>query len=124
MIIGMGCDICDVDALRRKSAIDEELLESIFTSKEIAYCISKRYPSRHFAARFAAKESLFKALGSGAPTPGAFKEVEITRDKAGAPGLCATGRTLEQLNKLGISKIFVTLSHTAKSAFAVVIIEK
>jgi len=126
MIFGIGCDICETQFLKTelKKAPEDSILRSVFTTAELVYCRSKRYPARHLAARFAAKEAFFKALGTGAPNPGAFREVEVVLNAKGAPLISLSGDTLKRYLRSGAARILVSLSHTSQTALAVVIIEK
>jgi holo-[acyl-carrier protein] synthase len=96
----------------------------VFSKTEIAYCESKTNKFEHYAARFAAKEAFFKALGTGWLEGTHFNEVEITNDESGKPALVLLGETKKTLSAWGISKILVSLSHLKTIASAVVIIEK
>jgi len=123
MILGIGTDLLDVARMARDvSEKGPGFLEELFTPAEIAYCEGKRYPARHFAARFAAKEALFKAL-SGGPSPGLWREVEVERTADTPPRLVLHGRVLESADRLGVKKILVSLSHTDGLATASVVLE-
>jgi holo-[acyl-carrier protein] synthase len=76
----------------------------------------------HYAARFAAKEALLKALGTGL-RDGSLQEMETVNDALGKPVLTVTGRLRERLDALGVGRIHVTLSHTRETAMAVVVLE-
>ncbi len=123
MILGIGTDLLDVARMAKE--LEEEgprFRERLFTPSEIAYCEAKRYPARHFAARFAAKEALFKALAGSAPA-GGFHEVEVEREAGVPPRLVLHGRVKEAADRLGVTKILVSLSHTAGLAAASVVLE-
>ncbi|HUM01405.1 MAG TPA: holo-ACP synthase [Thermoanaerobaculia bacterium] len=123
MILGIGTDLLDVARMARDvSEKGPGFLEELFTPAEIAYCEGKRYPARHFAARFAAKEALFKALSGGTPT-GLWREVEVERTEGTAPRLVLHGQVLESADRLGVKKILVSLSHTDGLATASVVLE-
>ena len=123
MIVGMGIDIIEVERLRRDLAKKHGMVEEIFTTKEIAYCRKKRYPAQHFAARFCAKEALFKALGSGKRGKMSWREVETINDANGSPAIRLRGATKERAKKLNVDKIHVSLSHTRQMAAVCVILE-
>ncbi|MGE5346883.1 MAG: holo-ACP synthase [Acidithiobacillales bacterium] len=123
MILGIGTDLLDVARMAKE--LEEEgpgFRERLFTPSEIAYCEAKRYPARHFAARFAAKEALFKALAGGAAA-GRFHEVEVERESEEPPRLVLHGRVREAADRLGVTKILVSLSHTDSLAAASVVLE-
>ena len=96
----------------------------IFAPNEIAYCETKANKFECYAARFAAKEAFFKALGTGWPEGTSFNEVAITHDAHGKPEIILTGETQKTLRTWGIDKILVSLSHVKTMATAVVVIEK
>ncbi|MFY9310111.1 MAG: holo-ACP synthase [Bacteroidia bacterium] len=122
MILGLGTDIAEVARIA-KSVEDIRFKERVFSPAEIAYCESRAHKNESFAARFAAKEAFFKALGTGWRGGLAFNEVEIQNDDLGKPTLHLTGTTAEILIEKKIKSIHVSLSHTKETAIATVIIE-
>ena len=123
MILGIGTDLLDVPRMERELREgDARFRDSVFTASEIAYCEGRRYPARHFAARFAAKEALFKALSTRAPA-GAWREVEVARDGDAPPRLVLHGRVKAAADELGVKSALVSLSHTARVAAANVVLE-
>ena len=124
MIAGLGTDMIEVDRVAAKIGKDSGFRELVFSKNEIAYCESKANKYEHYAARFAAKEAFFKALGTGWKNGTAFNEIEITHDERGKPGLVLLGQTAGLIDEMKISKISVSLSHLKTIASAVVIIEK
>ncbi len=123
MILGIGTDLLDVSRMEQELLKESAgLKEEVFTPSEIAYCDGKRYPARHFAARFAAKEALVKAL----PAPGVLpllRDVEVERTQTGAPRLILHGELRNAAWRLGVKKILVSLSHTGGLATASVVLE-
>ena len=116
MIIGTGTDIIEID--RMQKAIDrwgEDFLRHLFNEEEIAYAQQKKFPTQHYAARFAAKEAVYKAFGNR-PTLH-WKDMTIMNDKNGRPYCQMKGR--QEGNK-----IFISLSHTQNYAVALAIIEE
>lgn len=114
MIKGVGIDIVDVP--RFKAAMErrgEAFCKRLFTDSEIDYCMRQRTPERHLAARFAAKISVFKALGRSF----SYKEIEVARDGSGKPEI----RFLN--GSLGNMKLSTTLSHDGRLSIANTIIE-
>ena len=124
MISGVGIDMIEVKRVAEKIGKESGFRELVFSEKEIAYCESKKKKFEHYAARFAAKEAFFKALGTGWLEDTRFNEVEVTNNNEGKPGIILSGLTLNTINTMGIKTILVSLSHIKKTASAVVIIEK
>ena len=124
MIAGLGIDIVEVDRIAEKIEKNNGFRELVFSAREISYCESKTHKHEHYAARFAAKEAFFKALGSGWLNGTAFNEVEIINNERGKPEILLLGLTRNTVNDLGDFNITVSVSHVKSTATAVVIIEK
>jgi holo-[acyl-carrier protein] synthase len=123
MIAGLGIDIVEVERIAEKIKKDNGFRELVFSAHEIAYCEGKTHKYEHYAARFAAKEAFFKALGTGWLNDTAFNEVEIINNDQGKPKLKLLGTTSSTISALGKFNIMVSLSHIKMTATAVVIIE-
>ncbi len=124
VIVGTGIDIVEIP--RIAAAVDrfsERFLNRVFTAGEIRYCQSKQNAMERFAARFAAKEAGFKAIGTGWRHGVTWKDVEVGREPGGRPTLCFSGRAAEFAAKLGVRRASHSLSHTAEQAIAQVILE-
>jgi holo-[acyl-carrier protein] synthase len=124
MILGTGIDIIEVHRIAEKMQKGPGFQELVFAPSEIAYCEKQAHPYEHFAARFAAKEAFFKALGTGWLNGTAFHEVVIEKDARGQPSLVLQGQTAETLASHRISRIHVSLSHQPSMATAIVILEQ
>ena len=124
MITGIGIDMIEPERVAEKIGKESGFRELVFSKKEIEYCEAKANKFEHYAARFAAKEAFFKALGTGWANGTAFNEIEIIHDETGRPLLQLIGTTAETLTQLKNAKIFVSLSHLKASASALVIIEQ
>jgi holo-[acyl-carrier protein] synthase len=124
MITGVGIDMIETERVTGKIAKESGFREMVFSSNEIQYCEAKANKAEHYAARFAAKEAFFKALGSGWKNGTALNEIEITNDESGKPEIILLGETLKTISEMAIGKISVSLSHLKSIAAAVVIIEK
>ena len=124
MVTGMGIDMIETKRVASKIAKESGFREKVFSPDEIRYCEAKTNKAEHYAARFAAKEAFFKALGTGWKNGTAFNEVEITNDESGKPEIVLFGETLKTITGMSIGKISVSLSHLKDIAAAVVIIEK
>jgi holo-[acyl-carrier protein] synthase len=123
MIVGLGNDLLDVARVERELREDSGWAERLFTPLEIAYCEGKHRPAEHFAARFAAKEALFKALGTGWRGGLSWREIEIRTGELGRPGMVLSGRVDQAVRELGATRIHLSLTHTSVSAAAIVILE-
>jgi holo-[acyl-carrier protein] synthase len=124
MITGIGIDMIEPQRVAEKIDKESGFRELVFSEKEIEYCEAKANKFEHYAARFAAKEAFFKALGTGWANGTAFNEVEISHDETGRPVLQLIGETAGTLTQLKNAKIFVSLSHLKANASALVIIEQ
>ncbi len=123
MILGIGTDMIEVERVAEKVGKNAGFRELVFSKKEIAYCEAKTNKYEHYAARFAAKEAFFKALGTGWKNGTAFNEIEITNNEIGKPAITFLGETAIAIAEMKLGKIFVSLSHLKTLASATVIIE-
>jgi len=124
MIVGTGVDIVEVP--RVAAAIERfgpRFLRRIFTAQEIQYCDSKHNRVERFAARFAAKEAAFKAIGTGLRRGVTWHDAEVTRQPGGRPTLAFHNRAAEFAAQLGVKHVALSLSHTEQHAIAHVILE-
>ena len=122
MIIGIGTDIVEVERIA-KSIEKIAFKYKVFSKTEIVYCETKKNKAESYAARFAAKEAFFKALGRGWRDGMAFNEVEIINDSLGKPTLNVLGKTAKIVAKKNIKSIHVSLSHIKQLAMAMITIE-
>jgi holo-[acyl-carrier protein] synthase len=124
MIVGMGIDIAEVARIRE--AIERHgarFLQRVFTPREIAYCQSHRNSYDRFAARFAAKEAMMKALGTGWRRGVTWRDIEVANAASGKPGVNLAGKSLEIFRSLGGARIHLSITHTDDYALAQVVIE-
>lgn len=124
MIAGLGIDIVEVERIEEKLQKNNGFRELVFSENEIAYCENRANKFEHYAARFAAKEALFKALGTGWLNGTAFNEVEITNNELGKPEITLLGGTHDVISPMGFSGIHISLTHVKGMASAVVVVEK
>jgi len=118
-IFGIGIDVVEVE--RIASAIErhgEPFLSRLFTTSERDYCMAQKKPALHYAARFAAKEAVSKALGTGIGGDAGWLDLEITRDALGAPALKLSGTAQLFASAQGISEIKISLTHAREYAAA------
>lgn len=121
MVRGIGVDIVEIDRIRESiERLGDAFLAKVFTPHEIAYCTSKPNQHQHFAARFAAKEAVSKALATGWSGEFAWKDVEITNDPLGKPLVTLHGRLGETL--AGCT-VFLSISHDDTRVVAMALIE-
>lgn len=124
MILGVGVDLVEVERIDHSIARHgTHFLHRVFTEREIAYCSKMRTPGPHYAARFAAKEAVSKAFGTGIGAQLGFVEIEVCREEAGAPFIVLHGPAAEFARERRARKIHLSLSHTATCAVAQVVIE-
>ena len=123
MVTGIGIDIIEVERIAEKIGKEQGFRELVFSAAEIIYCEKATSKYQHYAARFAAKEAFFKAIGTGWVEGTAFNEIEIVHDETGKPLLKLSGTTAVTLKQKRIGVISVSLSHVKEMATAVVIIE-
>ncbi len=121
MVIGIGIDIVELD--RFGSRLSPELVAELFLPGEIVYCQSQHHSEENFAARFAAKEATFKALGAGLEQGLRWHDVEIKKLDSGAVLLDFHGRAAELAKEKRVAKTFVSLSHSRQNAIAMVVLE-
>ncbi len=124
MIISIGMDIVEINRIGRSmKTYKGRFCEKHFTQSERDYCSSKRKPAQHYAARFAAKEAVFKALEGPWPDGCGHIDVEIMVEDSGKPFIKLSDTLAIEFKKAGMKNIFLSLTHTKQSAAAVVIIE-
>lgn len=123
LIRGIGIDIAEVTRIKSASIRWGDRFEKrIYTPEEIKYCGSTDIRYQRLAARFAAKEAAFKALGTGLRPGMWWHDVSVITDKLGKPELVLKGRARQHADSLGVSHAFVTLAHTDNYAVANVIL--
>ena len=122
MIVGVGVDLTPVSRMQRAFDAHPERLEArLFTDGERAYCRAKAQAAQHFAARFAAKEALLKALR--VPEGLRWHELEVVNDGDGAPTFRLSGNAAAAAKKLGVQNVHLSITHADDSAMAFVVAE-
>jgi holo-[acyl-carrier protein] synthase len=123
-VLGIGVDL--VENARIEHSIDrfgERFLHRVFTAGEIEYSQSMKYPARHLAARFAAKEAVSKAFGTGIGKAMGWKDIDVRRKPSGEPFVVLEGGAKKLAEERKVSKVLITLSHTEHHAMAVIVLE-
>jgi len=125
MILGVGIDL--IETSRIQDSLDrfgDRFLQRVFLEGEISYCKTMKFPARHFAARFAAKEAVSKAFGTGIGQSMGWKDIEVYRNQSGQPYLRLHGNGAKLAESWGVAGSLLSLTHNESSAAAVVILYK
>ena len=128
MRVYQGVDLVEVARLQEAYERHEAFGEDVFTEAERAYCLKRRNPYPHFAARFAAKEACLKAFGLGLSEPGGLggrgrlREIEVESAASGKPTLKLSGSMERMGARKKITQATISLSHTLELAVAQVIL--
>ena len=119
-VVGVGVDLVGIDRIRAVLARRPRFAQERFTAGERAWCEQRRDPAERYAARFAAKEAVMKALGVGL---GACElaEIEVVRQESGAPDLVLHGRAASLAEERGVTAWHLSLTHTDTAAHAIAI---
>jgi holo-[acyl-carrier protein] synthase len=124
MILGIGVDIIEVERIQASYAkFGDRFLNRILHPDEIRYCFSHRVPGPFLAARFAAKEAISKAFGTGIGAQLSWQDMEIGRKESGEPFVILHGRAQALLKTRNGRLVLISLSHTQAHATAVAILE-
>ena len=124
MILGIGVDIVELDRIERLvEKHGDSFLNKIFTESEIAYCQARRHSSTHFAGRFAAKEAVLKALGTGLRPPIRWTDVEVRRGDSGPPTIHLARGAKAEAAQQGVARVHISISHSRRTAVAYAIAE-
>lgn len=125
MIIAIGIDMVDIARIERLIASKgDHALRKLFTDAERSYATSRPRPALHLAARVAAKEAAYKALrGTHEARAIGWREMEVTLAADGSPSLLLHGGAARRAIELGVTRVHLSLTHTAGSAAAVAVLE-
>ena len=123
-VLGIGVDLVECVRIERSlERFGEKFLHRVFTDGEIEYSMSMKFPARHLAARFAAKEAVSKAFGSGIGKAMGWRNIDVRKKPSGEPFLVFSGPAHELAAKRGVRSALITLSHTEHHAMASVVLE-
>lgn len=124
MIVGTGIDSIEISRMEETFLKrGEQFRDRVFSAAEIAYCEQRASKFASYAVRFAAKEAVMKALGTGWAEGVAWRDIEVIRNEKGPPTIKLGGRALELFNEMGGRRVHLSLTHTQKIAIAQVILE-
>ena len=119
-MIGIGVDLVEIERFRIALARTPGLIARVFTDDEREYALRKRDPTERFAVRFAAKEAIMKAMGVGLGAV-RLRDLEVVRADSGRPSVVLHGTAAEMAIAQGIVEWKITLTHTARTAEAIVV---
>jgi holo-[acyl-carrier protein] synthase len=123
-VLGIGVDLVECSRIEHSlERFGEKFLHRVFTDGEIEYSMSMKYPARHLAARFAGKEAVSKAFGTGIGKAMGWRNIDIRKKKSGEPFLVFSGPAQELATKRGVTSALITLSHTDRHAMASVVLQ-
>jgi holo-[acyl-carrier protein] synthase len=118
-VLGIGTDI--IECLRIAQMIQrhgEQFIERVYTPHEIQYCQARKQSTQHFAGRWAAKEAVLKALGTGWVRGISWRDVEVRTETSGKPTIVLRGGARQAAEAQGISDVLISISHCRTFATA------
>lgn len=122
-VIGIGLDLVKIDRIRHLTERwQERFLNRLYTDAERHYCLKRPSPYASLAGRFAVKEAMVKALGTGWSAGIRWTDIQVMPNRSGQPVATADGRTAVLLHQAGVTGIHVSLSHDADYAVAQVLL--
>ncbi|HUI44947.1 MAG TPA: holo-ACP synthase [Nitrospirota bacterium] len=122
MIIGIGVDLVKIDRIDRAGKSRVGFLERVFTENEREYCSRQKFPAQHYAGRFAAKEAVLKAIGTGWSAGVKWTDMEILHGEGGGPIVNVSGRVKDLMDLKGVKQILLSYSHDEGYAVAQVVL--
>ena len=123
MIFGVGTDLVEIGRIQHAIEKNPRFLTKVYTEEEIRYCQRKKNPWQSFAARFAAKEAVSKALGTGIGKIG-LTDIEVQNQSTGQPQIVLHGAAQIFAQAHGIKRVHISLSHSEVYAIATAIVEE
>ena len=125
MIVGSGIDICEVPRIEAAfKRFGDRFRDRVYTPGEIRYADRKANRFERYAARFAAKEAGMKAIGTGWRRGVRWRDFEVVNLPSGKPTLVFHGKALEFAEKLGVTNVALSMTHTKGQAMAFLVLEK
>lgn len=124
MILGIGIDLIEVDRIRSSfQKFGDRFVNRILRPGEISYCLQHKDPGPFLAARFAAKEAISKAFGTGIGADLSWQDMEVARRETGEPWVILHQKGQALLQARGATRLHISLSHTVQHATAIAILE-
>jgi holo-[acyl-carrier protein] synthase len=123
-VLGIGVDLVECARIERSIArFGDRFLRRVFTDGEIEYSMSMKFPARHLAARFAAKEAVSKAFGTGIGKAMGWRDIDVRKRPSGEPFLVFAGGAEKMAKERAVSNALITLSHSDQHAVATIVLE-
>jgi len=123
-VLGIGVDLVECARIERSLArFGEKFLHRVFTEGEIEYSMSMKFPARHLAARFAAKEAVSKAFSTGIGKSMGWRDIDVHKKPSGEPFLVLAGGAEKLAKERGVTNALITLSHSEQHAVATIVLE-
>jgi holo-[acyl-carrier protein] synthase len=118
MIVGIGVDLVKIDRIEKAGNSHPGFLERVFTMKEREYCERQKYPAQHYAARFASKEAVLKAFGTGMTAGMKWTDIEVLHGAGGGPIVNIFGAAKDLADLKGVKEVMLSYSHDEGYAVA------
>ncbi len=118
MIIGIGTDLVKISRIEKAGGNHPGFLDRVFTRKEQEYCDRQKFPAQHYAARFASKEAVLKAFGTGLSAGMKWTDIEVLHGEGGGPIVNITGVAKDLADLKGVMQIMLSYSHDEGYAVA------
>ena len=122
-VLGVGVDV--VETLRIERSLEkfgDRFTHRVFVEGEIEYCRSMKFPARHFAARFATKEAVSKAFGTGIGQHMGWRDIEVRRKESGEPYAVLHGGAESLSRARGVTQVHISLSHSDAYSVATAVV--
>jgi holo-[acyl-carrier protein] synthase len=124
MIVGVGIDVIEIEKVREAAERNHRFLERTFAVSELRHSQEKHDPYPHLAARFAAKEAVMKALGTGWNHGVTWTDIAVHSNPGGQPAVHLSGAARRFAQQLGVGSIHISLTHSRDYAAAQVVLEQ
>jgi holo-[acyl-carrier protein] synthase len=111
MIIGIGVDLVKINRIEKAGKGHPGFLERVFTQREREYCGRQKFPAQHYAARFAAKEAVLKAFGTGMTAGMKWTDIEVLHGEGGGPIVNIAGAAKDLADLKGVKQVLLSYSH-------------
>jgi holo-[acyl-carrier protein] synthase len=118
MIIGIGVDLVKINRIEKAGNSHPGFLDRVFTQKELDYCSRQKFPAQHLAARFASKEAVLKAFGTGMSAGMKWTDIEVLHGGGGGPVVNLTGAAKDLADLKGVKQVLLSYSHDEGYAVA------